>query len=237
MGHVAITYLQPNDWGMRWVREPVAHEMPVPEVYLHHTAGSHPDDPAEAFREMNERAIRPRAEGGDGYSAIDYSLLCHRSRRTGALTIGEARGPWMPAATKSRNRVSKAVCLLGYFHPGHALSREPHPDEYEMMAEAVAVCYRKGWATRSAIVRGHRDNPAHPGATECPGAYLLPHVDAIADRALVLAGAAPSRPATITVEPGEGWWALARRAGVDVDDLLLANVPELHPGDRIELPE
>jgi hypothetical protein len=43
-------------------------------------------------------------------------------------------------------------------------------------------------------------------------------------------------PGTITVLAGEGWWSLARRAGVTVDALVLANPMPLHPGMVLKVP-
>lgn len=164
--------LEATDWGMRWANPPVAQPMPVSEVYVHHQAGRDPsvpgygdDDPATAFRALNEAAI------AEGLSATDYSMLVHTSPQK-VTTIGEARGEWKPAATKDRNTQSKAVCLMGYFHPGSQWSRKPYPSELEAIAEAIVWMIRQNWVTYPCTIRGHRDNPAHPGATACPGDYL-----------------------------------------------------------------
>lgn len=164
--------LEPDEWGMRWAKPPVAQQMPVAEVYVHHQAGRDPavpgygdDDPAEAFRALNESAI------AEGLSATDYSMLVHTSPAK-ITTIGEARGEWKPAATKDRNTQSKAVCLMGYFHPGSQWSRKPYPSEVEAIAGAIVYMIRQGWVAYPCTIRGHRDNPAHPNATACPGDYL-----------------------------------------------------------------
>lgn len=172
--------LEDKDWGMRWAKPPVAQTMPVAEIYIHHTAGADPADPppsdddaATAFRALNEYAINTK-----GYSAVDYSMLVHTSPAM-TTTIGEARGQWLPAATKDRNQQSKAVCLFGYFHPPDPkvpwtkdASRAPFTQELEAIAEAIVWMIRQDWVVPKPIIRGHRDNPAHPGATACPGDYL-----------------------------------------------------------------
>src|SRR5688572_4470735 len=99
-------------WGMRWARPPVRQVMPVSMQYVHHSAGNpfHTLDADEAFRRMNEMAI------GEGMSAIDYTVLVHEHPATDTVTLGIARGEYLPAATYRSNEVSKAVCALGYFH-------------------------------------------------------------------------------------------------------------------------
>lgn len=173
--------LQPNEWGMRWARSPVPQILPAPEVYIHQTAGRDPvetfpsgdDEPADAFRALNEWAIE-----GKGYSAVDYSMMVHTgpSMRT---TIGVARGQYMPAATLDRNDLSKAVCLLGWFGPPDARypwttehSRAPFVQELVAIAEAVVHMVRRGWVRPDCKILGHRDNPEHPNATSCPGDFL-----------------------------------------------------------------
>jgi hypothetical protein len=174
--------LQPVDWGMRWARPPVVHNgMPVAEVYIHQTAGRDPveifpsgdDRPQDAFKALNEWAI-----DGKGYSAVDYSAMVHTgpSLRT---TIGIARGKYLPAATLDRNTVSKAICLLGWYGPPdpryawtYNNSREPFDQELRAIAETVVYMIDQGWLVPNVKILGHRDNPAHPGATGCPGDYL-----------------------------------------------------------------
>lgn len=48
----------------------------------------------------------------------------------------------------------------------------------------------------------------------------------------------PTPPAagTITVQAGEGWYGVARRAGVPMNDLILANPMPLHPGMVLKVP-
>ena len=68
---------------------------------------------------------------------------------------------------------------------------------------------------------GHRDNPAHPGATGCPGDYLYPAVADIGRRAVELLRMAEGKPTTppkpaetvllARVVKGDGWWSIARR--------------------------
>lgn len=163
-----VQYLSADEWGMTWVRPPVAEKLHDEEVYVHHTGGGQlSPDAAEAFRRLNHFA-----QVSKGYSALDYDVLVHYDPDSDVLTIGEGRGRWMSAATKDRNEQGEAVCVLGYFHPGHQLSRRPYPAEVEGVALAIVYGVEHGWISRGAKILGHRDNPAHPGATGCPGDYL-----------------------------------------------------------------
>lgn len=170
-------YLTAEQWGMRWARKPVTEMLLDPECYVHHSAGSHANDAVAAFRALNEYAINTK-----GYSALDYDVLVHRNPVDGVVTIGEGRGPWMSAATRDRNEQGEAVCVLGYFHPGSSMSRQPHPDELEGTALAIVWGIQQGWIAKDAAILGHRDNPAHPGATACPGDYLYSQLPTIRAR-------------------------------------------------------
>lgn len=243
-----FVFLTAADWGMRWARAPVPQALPATEGFWHHTAGSRLenlrdddgdgiiDEADEAFRRINEMAI------GEGMSAIDYTILVHRSPTTGVVTIGEARSEWMPAATKDRNPVSKAVCLMGYFHPGHALSQQPHPDEIEGVALGFARCIEKGWLTPNATILGHRQNPAHPGATACPGDYNMPHLPHVRTRVYELTTAPPPPSgSTYTVLAGDSWWRVSVKLGVSMSSLIAANPPAttatvIHPGQVLNVP-
>jgi hypothetical protein len=174
-------YMRADEWGMTWTRPPVAEKLLDPECFVHHSAGGHSDDAVTAFRALNAYAQAPKPNG-KGYSALDYDVLVHRNPKTGLVTIGEGRGPWLSAATADRNEQGEAVCVLGYFHPGHTLSRQPHPDEIEGTARAIVWGIEQGWVARDARILGHRDNPAHPGATGCPGDYLYVYMPAIRAR-------------------------------------------------------
>lgn len=171
-------YLTAGQWGIRWARPPAGERTPDGETYVHHTAGGQMStDAAQAFRLLNEYAITSK-----GYSALDYDLLVHYDPAADVCTIGEGRGPWMSAATKDRNEQGEAVCVLGYFHPGHQLSRRPHPAELEGVARAIVWGIENSWIARDTIILGHRDNPAHPGATGCPGDYLYEQLDTVRRR-------------------------------------------------------
>lgn len=180
-------YMTAAEWGMTWARPPIAEKLPDVECYVHHSAGATRDDAVVAFREANAYA-----QNAKGYSAVAYDVLVHRSPATGVVTIGEGRGPWMSAATLDRNEIGEAVCVLAYLHPGHALSRQPHPDELEGIALAIVWGIEKGWISQPNTILGHRDNPAHPNATPCPGDYLYAKLPWIRQRVDELLHPAPA---------------------------------------------
>lgn len=167
-----IRYLTAAEWGMRWARPPQTETRPDPECYVHHTGGEMPGDAIAAFRRLNEYAI-----SGKGYSAVDYDVLVHYDPAGDVLTIGEGRGPWMSAATLDRNEPGEAVCIVGNFE-----LRVPYPIEVEGVALGIVYGIDNGWISRDAAILGHRDNPAHPGATACPGSHLYAQLPTIRAR-------------------------------------------------------
>lgn len=173
-----VRYMTAAEWGIRWANGgPIGESKPDPEVYVHHTAGTTSRDAVNDFRALNEFSINSK-----NMRAVGYDVLVHYDIAGDLLTIGEGRGPYMSAATLDRNEVGEAVCVLGYFHPGHALSRVPHAAEVEGVALGIAWGVENGWIKRDPTVYGHRDNPSHPGATPCPGDYLYPFLPQIRAR-------------------------------------------------------
>lgn len=249
--HHGLTVLEPDDWRMRWARPPIATANPSWKGYLHHTAGNYVNDAAQAFYNQNEAAIR------EGMSATDYSLLVHRNRVTGICTLGIARGGWLPAATRDENTESKAVCALGYYQTGHALSEEPTSELVYALAVGFDVLAERGWLRPDAWLLPHRANPDHPGATQCPGNLLIPHLPEIDRLYRTFQGSAPMPdpdpipPSTggsvllYKVVSGDSWWRICEKVFEDgaatmarVGLLQKANPGHinLRPGDIIKIP-
>jgi len=190
-------YLTAAEWGMRWARPPIAEKQPDTECFIHHTAGGQlSPDAAQAFRLLNEYAINQK-----GYSALDYDVVVHYNASLDICTIGEGRGPWLSAATLDRNEYGEAVCVLGYFHPGHSLSRRPHPAEVEGTALGVEYGMLNGWISPGAVILGHRDNPAHIGATGCPGDYLQAEIPTIRQRVAELTSIPQPEERPVSLKP------------------------------------
>lgn len=175
-------FLTADEWGMTWTNPARTEKLNDPEAYVHMTGGSRMyTDAIKAFQALNRWA-----QEGKDFSALDYDILVHRDVVSGLMTIGAGRGEWMSAATKDRNELGEAVCLFGQFHPGERGAEQPHPDELEAIAFAIVWGIEKGWIAWDASILGHRDNPAHPGATACPGDYLYAHLPWIRQRVLEL---------------------------------------------------
>lgn len=175
-----ITFYRASDWGVEWKRPPVWEGLSDPETYIHHGAGGRfGTNPVEAMRRLQKWYHDVK-----NYSTIAYDIMVHRNTDDDTMAICGAREGWLTAATQNRNDIGEAICLMGYFHPGSNLSEHPTDREIEALAFAVAWSIEMGWSAPDTTVLGHRDNPAHPGATACPGDYLYPHVPSIGERAM-----------------------------------------------------
>lgn len=245
-----LSFVRAADWGIRWKRPPVAERLADPETYIHHGAGGRFGlDPRRAMR-----VLQTWYHDRKNYSTVAYDVMVHRNVEADTVAILGAREGWLSAATLDRNDIGEAICLFGYFHPGHVLSEHPTARELEALAFAVAWSIAHGWSAPDTRVMGHRDNPAHPGATGCPGDYLYPAVPDIGRRALQILDAADAAPDAPTptppgavllteVRPGDGWWSLARRCygnnlAANAKRLEDANpdVRTLRPGQLIAVP-
>jgi hypothetical protein len=181
-----VRYATAAQWGGIWDGTPALEALLDPEVYVHHTGAPNvpwaQDDAFTEFRRLNSYAINSK-----GYSFLDYDVLVHYSRGQDVLTIGEGRGRYRSAATLDRNEQGEAVLLCGNFD-----LRDPLPIELEGVALGIKFGMDNGWIARNAVIRGHRDNPAHPGATSCPGGRLYVQIaPVIRPRVLQLLGAPP----------------------------------------------
>ncbi len=188
--------LESDDWGMVWVRPPVKERQGDPEQFIHHRAGNpqHTTDAAVVFRQMQA------ADVGRGYSTVGYDILVHENTDTDTVTIGVARGQWMSAATADRNEQGEAICAIGYFEPGHKLSARPSAGMLEGLARACVLSIHRGWNSADALLLGHRQNPAHLGATACPGDYLMAEMPTIRARVAELLRPTPPTPEPLPPE-------------------------------------
>lgn len=194
-------YLTAAEWGGTWTTSsPPVEKLPDGELFVHHVGGSgwmggipgagEAKSRAAAcavFYNLNEYAKRPKADGGKGYQFLDYDSLCWFDRFNDIGWIAEGRGKYRSAATLDRNEEGEAVCACGNYS-----LRAPLDAEVEMIARACVFTAEQGWTTRDPLILGHRDNPAHPGATGCPGDFLYPRLPEI--RALFTALMTPDPP-------------------------------------------
>jgi hypothetical protein len=169
-----VLYLTAAQWGGTWNGTPKTETLLDPEVYVHHVGGQAwmGEDAVADFRNLNAYAKNTK-----GYQFLDYDVLVHYSRSRDVLTIGEGRGRFRSAATLDRNEEGEAVCVCGNFE-----LRAPLPVELEGVALGIVYGIDNGWIAKDAVILGHRDNPAHPNATACPGRFLYSNLPAIRHR-------------------------------------------------------
>lgn len=210
-----IKYLTVDEWGGVWVRPPASESLPDGEVYLHHVGGgawmggtvaageaASRRAAIAVFQNLNIYATRPKSEGGKGYSFLDYDALGWYDRFNDIGWIAEGRGRHRSAATLDRNEQGEAFCMCGNYS-----LRSPLPAELELAAHGIVYMADQGWTTRDAIILGHRDNPAHPDATGCPGDFLyaqLPQIRRRVDELLAPPTPEPDREAHMLVIRARG---------------------------------
>jgi hypothetical protein len=239
-------WLEFEEWGGFFIHDPSPEQPNDAEVFYHHSAGSRwADDGIESFQRQQKWYHEVK-----GYATIAYDIGVHRSLETGVITIGGCRMNWRSAATRDRNEEGEAILIHGFFHPGHRLSETPTADELEGGAFAAAILMERGLARYDARPMGHRDNPAHPDATTCPGDYLYPHIGAMWARAHELIDYAegnppePPKPPTdkhgqYLVRAGDSPWQMAEMflgGGPRYPELTEINGNVPHPGERWEIP-
>jgi len=195
-----IKFARATEWGVKWKNPPVKEKLNDPETYVHHTAGN-PMTNLDAFTAM--RRLQ-EISYNLGYSTVGYDVVCHYGA-DGIFTVMGGREGWMSAATKDRNEEGEAICMMGYFQPGHTLSTTPDPREIEGLAWGIAWMIEQGWSAGDTKILGHRDNPKHPDATGCPGQWLYDQLPVIRNRVFSILFPAPVPPVPPTnPTPPEG---------------------------------
>lgn len=181
-----MTFVSRAEWGSATTTRTQVLDA-LPEVYIHHTgAGVVPgtvDAEMRMMRDLQAYAIRPKAQGGKGYNDLDYNVIIGGT----SGNIYEARGlGYGSAATLDRNKVSRSICVMGNYE-----SAIPTVAALAGIVEAGRMMIDQYRLAVDVVVRGHRDNPAHPLATACPGHNLYVHV---ADLAKAITAPAPEPP-------------------------------------------
>ena len=185
-----IRFLTAEQWGRTLIHPMATEQLNDPETYVHHTAGN-PYRNSDAQVAM--RLLQTMSHN-KGYATVAYDVVVHRNA-SGLVTIMEGRGGGRSAATLDRNEEGEAICIMGYFHPGSALSEVPTDRDIEGIAWGIAWMIERGWSAKNTLTLGHRDNPRHPGATSCPGDYLHLQLPAIRHRvAEIMATPLPQPP-------------------------------------------
>ena len=121
----------------------------ITDMVIHHTAGNPAQTPLEIDRQHRNQ----------GWAMIGYNLLVDRE---GHVFWGRPI-LFVPSAVSGHNTPTLNICLIGWFHPGHALSQTTIPaKQKKAFFEAAALLHGQYPIVRT---RGHRDY----NATACPG--------------------------------------------------------------------
>jgi len=186
-----VSYLPRESWGLTDAegRRRGLSVQPgnLPELFVHHTAGSFPDltdatwddDPIRFIQHLDRYARETKK-----YKALDYSWVIHTAPGN-VVTVIEGRGDYYPAATSGRNTNSKAMCYAGNYHIGSGpKARSPRQREVTAGSWLRHALIRAKVLQRNPAGYGHFQNPSCLNCTSCPGNLLIPHLgDIFADYA------------------------------------------------------
>jgi len=155
-----------------------------PYVFLHHSGdflrqlGQHEvaatfEAEAAHLRALQDDAQRPKTQGGQGYSDVDFNLAVGPSGR-----VYEGRGWYERAgATKDMNDQSYAIVLLGDYDPSAGGRNVVTAPQTETVIKVIRDGIARGRLLADVQILGHTDNPAHPGVTPCPGSAVMAVLD------------------------------------------------------------
>lgn len=173
-----MNLVRASSWMKPGLPLPGAHNadmtLPVGHVYIHHSTGGTPINPAAEVAMLQADDAYHRSKGWDG---LGYSFVIGPSG-----TVYEGRGQKVGAHTEGHNLDGFGVCFLGDF-----TSALPTPAAMIACAELIQLLHQpspgfglpNGALTAGAVILGHRD----VFATACPGNQLyanLPNLRALA---------------------------------------------------------
>ena len=139
-------------WGARPPRRRIGINVPTPELWLHHSAGSE-------FGDSGVRRIQNFHMDNRRWSDIAYSFVVDRF----SLEVYEGRGAGIEGGhTFGHNTVSHGICVMGDFE-----AAAPSTGLIQRLAQLVRFGHGQGWWP-SQFTGGHRD----VRATSCPGRNL-----------------------------------------------------------------
>lgn len=154
------TIISREDWGARYDRGFHDRDLPVHEVWLHHSVTVAPDlvppwdDDYAAVRLLE--AIGERKYGGGISYTFPITPAGHIFEGHGIETSG--------AHTLHRNDISASICWVG----NHATT----PPTWEQIVSTAWLLVhgkRRGWWTSARLSGGHGQAPGQ--STDCPGEY------------------------------------------------------------------
>ncbi|XP_054713735.1 uncharacterized protein LOC129223193 [Uloborus diversus] len=148
-------------WGARVPKSTEKMTVPVPHLFIHHTAMNECQDFQSCARMM--RAIQNFHMDDRGWDDIGYNYLIGGDGR-----VYEGRG-WtrVGAHTYGFNRVGIAFSLMGNF-----VNKLPSQTMLNATRNMIQCAIRGGYVTGDYKLHGHRD----AGCTECPGQTLYNHI-------------------------------------------------------------
>lgn len=150
---MALTFVSRSQWRARNPKGVTLIDIPTPELWLHHTAGS--ERGSEGMRAIQDYHMDVR-----GYRDIAYSFVIDPI--TNWVYAGRGAGV-MGGHTEGHNTVSHAICVMGNFDV-----ITPSDDLLRTIAELIDYGISRGWWTK--FTGGHRD--ASGASTACPGKHL-----------------------------------------------------------------
>ena len=154
--------------------------------------------------------------------------------------VYEYAGPYRAAHSAGENSRAVGVLLLNGTREG------PTPVQVDKVRWLRNVLRYFGVLAADSLTTPHRGMPG--AATACPGPLILGQLDAMRQPWQEPTDPPPPPPSSwsgllLRVEPGDGWWAIARRAygtpsGARVELLEDANpsVGTLQPGQLVRVP-
>lgn len=157
---MALTFVTRSEWRARNPKSVSTIDLPTPELWLHHTAGSERGH-------AGMRAIQDYHMDVKGWNDIAYSFVVDPD----SLGVYVGRGPGIQGGhTEGHNSISHAICVMGNFDV-----TQPSDDLLKVIAELINHGVAQGWWR--GLSGGHRD--ASGASTACPGSYLYAEINRI----------------------------------------------------------
>nr|QZM06962.1 peptidoglycan recognition protein 3 [Sepioteuthis lessoniana] len=141
-----VELIRRDQWNARLPKDYESMKIPVPFVFIHHTAMPECFDLSSCKEEVKK--IQDLHMNTNNWSDIGYNFLVGEDRR-----VYEARG-WnrTGAHTKYYNNVSIAISVMGNY-----MSRLPRPTALKAVQNMIACGVQKGYIVRNYKLFAHRD--------------------------------------------------------------------------------
>ncbi|XP_063428578.1 peptidoglycan-recognition protein SC2-like [Mytilus trossulus] len=152
-----IRIISRDIWGARSPKGTSNIHLPVPNFFIHHTAGKHCTTFSACISRM--KSIQNSHMDENGWADIGYSFLVGEDGN-----VYEGRG-WdrVGSHTKGYNRIGLAASFMGNF-----MMDAPNSTALDAVKELIQCGIRKGKVSHTYALFGHSDVKN----TECPGTAL-----------------------------------------------------------------